>query len=89
MDIDGPLPPPALLHNDKGKVANTKLAPWAEKYCPRSLADIAAHCDIVDTIDWLMKENRLPLLLYGPPGTGKTSMIEGLMPYVSSRRRIV
>ncbi|XVE60298.1 hypothetical protein DITRI_Ditri05aG0117600 [Diplodiscus trichospermus] len=54
----------------------TKATPWVEKYRPQSLADVAAHRDIVDTIDRLTSENRLPhLLLYGPPGTGKTSTI--------------
>ncbi|KAK2389922.1 Subunit of heteropentameric Replication factor C (RF-C) [Trifolium repens] len=49
---------------------------WVEKYRPQSLDDVAAHRDIVDTIDRLTTENRLPhLLLYGPPGTGKTSTI--------------
>ncbi|XVE95516.1 hypothetical protein REPUB_Repub02eG0104200 [Reevesia pubescens] len=65
---------------NKGKsvvtVTDTKATPWVEKYRPQSLADVAAHRDIVDTIDRLTSENRLPhLLLYGPPGTGKTSTI--------------
>lgn len=69
---------------DKGKsvivAGNTpavsKAIPWVEKYRPQSLDDVAAHRDIVDTIDRLTTENRLPhLLLYGPPGTGKTSTI--------------
>lgn len=69
---------------DKGKsvivagntAAVAKAIPWVEKYRPQSLDDVAAHRDIVDTIDRLTTENRLPhLLLYGPPGTGKTSTI--------------
>ncbi|KAL5704435.1 Subunit of heteropentameric Replication factor C (RF-C) [Ranunculus cassubicifolius] len=53
-----------------------KATPWVEKFRPQSLADVAAHRDIVDTIDRLTSENKLPhLLLYGPPGTGKTSTI--------------
>ncbi|KAE8796809.1 Replication factor C subunit 5 [Hordeum vulgare] len=77
MDIDGAAAPPAF----KGKAplsaaAAVKSSPWVEKYRPQSLADVAAHRDIVDTIDRLTDENRLPhLLLYGPPGTGKTSTI--------------
>lgn len=71
------------LNSSKGKsiVAgglspDTKATPWVEKYRPQSLADVAAHRDIVDTIDRLTSENKLPhLLLYGPPGTGKTSTI--------------
>ncbi|KAH9691264.1 retrovirus-related pol polyprotein from transposon RE1 [Citrus sinensis] len=59
-----------------GTPPDIKASPWVEKYRPQSLADVAAHRDIVDTIDRLTSENRLPhLLLYGPPGTGKTSTI--------------
>ncbi|WOH13241.1 hypothetical protein DCAR_0832750 [Daucus carota subsp. sativus] len=55
---------------------HVRSTPWVEKYRPQSLADVAAHRDIVDTIDRLTSENKLPhLLLYGPPGTGKTSTI--------------
>jgi len=51
-------------------------SPWVEKYRPKTLADVAAHKDIIDTISRLTNENRLPhLLLYGPPGTGKTSTV--------------
>jgi len=51
-------------------------APWVEKYRPKTLDDVAAHKEIIDTIKRLTHENRLPhLLLYGPPGTGKTSTI--------------
>ncbi|KAL4444574.1 hypothetical protein ABPG77_002391 [Micractinium sp. CCAP 211/92] len=50
--------------------------PWSEKYRPRSLDEVAAHGDIIDTIKKLLHENQLPhLLFYGPPGTGKTSTI--------------
>ncbi|PIA47475.1 hypothetical protein AQUCO_01400252v1 [Aquilegia coerulea] len=55
---------------------NDKATPWVEKFRPQSLADVAAHRDIIDTIDRLTSENKLPhLLLYGPPGTGKTSTV--------------
>ncbi|KAJ4909161.1 Replication factor C subunit 5 [Raphanus sativus] len=87
MDIDvdenHPRKPPSN-NNNKGKdVAGgfgappqSKATPWVEKYRPQSLDDVAAHRDIVDTIDRLTSENKLPhLLLYGPPGTGKTSTI--------------
>nr|CAD1827217.1 unnamed protein product [Ananas comosus var. bracteatus] len=79
-DDDAPAPAPPQPKLDKGKspLAHdvAKSAPWVEKYRPKSLADVAAHRDIVDTIDRLTNENRLPhLLLYGPPGTGKTSTI--------------
>ncbi|PSC68038.1 Replication factor C subunit 5 [Micractinium conductrix] len=50
--------------------------PWSEKYRPRTLDEVAAHGDIIDTIKRLLAENQLPhLLFYGPPGTGKTSTI--------------
>jgi len=80
MDIDAAaLPPPPAGAAAKGKAplsAPGRAAPWVEKYRPQSLTDVAAHRDIVDTIDRLTNENRLPhLLLYGPPGTGKTSTI--------------
>ncbi|CAA0809961.1 Replication factor C subunit 5 [Striga hermonthica] len=87
MDIDGEnddsrFPKP----NTKGKnvvvsagPADTKATPWVEKYRPQSLEDVAAHRDIVETIDRLANGNRLPhLLLYGPPGTGKTSTVLAL-----------
>ncbi|KAI3984005.1 hypothetical protein MKX01_035132 [Papaver californicum] len=81
MEIDGGASDD-VMKASKGKnvvvMAPTfvKSTPWVEKYRPRSLADVAAHRDIVDTIDRLTSENKLPhLLLYGPPGTGKTSTI--------------
>ncbi|KAH6759205.1 replication factor C subunit 3 [Perilla frutescens var. frutescens] len=69
--------------NNKGKNVvvsaappDSRATPWVEKYRPQSLDDVAAHRDIVETIDRLASGNRLPhLLLYGPPGTGKTSTV--------------
>ncbi|KAI5405941.1 Subunit of heteropentameric Replication factor C (RF-C) [Lathyrus oleraceus] len=85
MDIDGADLTNSFSANlDKGKTVilagnpshGGKASLWVEKYRPQSLDDVAAHRDIVDTIDKLTTENRLPhLLLYGPPGTGKTSTI--------------
>ncbi|XP_010243510.1 PREDICTED: replication factor C subunit 3 [Nelumbo nucifera] len=78
MEIDGA---DNRAKSNKGKnviavPTDGKATPWVEKYRPQSLADVAAHRDIVDTIDRLTNENKLPhLLLYGPPGTGKTSTI--------------
>lgn len=68
-------------NNGKNIVSNTepRSVPWVEKFRPQSLSDVAAHRDIVETIDRLASSNRLPhLLLYGPPGTGKTSTILAL-----------
>ncbi|GMH00711.1 hypothetical protein Nepgr_002550 [Nepenthes gracilis] len=83
MDVDECDDDDPSLRSNKGKgvVAggvppDNRDTPWVEKYRPQSLDDVAAHRDIVDTIDRLTSENRLPhLLLYGPPGTGKTSTI--------------
>uniref|UniRef100_A0A2P2KJR1 Replication factor C / DNA polymerase III gamma-tau subunit n=3 Tax=Magnoliopsida TaxID=3398 RepID=A0A2P2KJR1_RHIMU len=83
MDIDGEgnQNKNHLSNASKGKNKNvvavdSRATPWVEKYRPQSLSDVAAHRDIVDTIDRLTSKNRLPhLLLYGPPGTGKTSTI--------------
>lgn len=87
MDVDTPIAPPAkkppLSREDKGKgkaieegVRGGGYGVWVERYRPKTLADVAAHKDIVETIDRFTTENRLPhLLLYGPPGTGKTSTI--------------
>eukprot|EP00877_Chromochloris_zofingiensis_P001247 jgi/Chrzof1/11122/Cz05g24170.t1 len=67
------------LSKPKAKLDRTidgKDAPWVEKYRPKTLDDVAAHKEIIDTIKRLTSENKLPhLLLYGPPGTGKTSTI--------------
>ncbi|CAM6100388.1 unnamed protein product [Calypogeia fissa] len=81
MDTDAPEFGSKLTAAQKGKgkavpTALKKVGPWVEKYRPANLSDVAAHKDIIDTIDRLTGENRLPhLLLYGPPGTGKTSTI--------------
>eukprot|EP00252_Welwitschia_mirabilis_P002092 TRINITY_DN12013_c0_g1_i2.p1 TRINITY_DN12013_c0_g1~~TRINITY_DN12013_c0_g1_i2.p1 ORF type:complete len:181 (-),score=21.40 TRINITY_DN12013_c0_g1_i2:4-546(-) len=81
MDIDEePLQKSAQIDKGKAKLvaeeSSMKLGPWVEKYRPQSLSDVAAHKDIIDTIDRLTSENKLPhLLLYGPPGTGKTSTV--------------
>lgn len=84
MDIDDEGDNNHALKTSKGKNVvvsppESKATPWVEKYRPQSLDDVAAHRDIVETIDRLASGNRLPhLLLYGPPGTGKTSTILAL-----------
>ncbi|KAL8482205.1 hypothetical protein ACS0TY_027803 [Phlomoides rotata] len=84
MDIDDENDNSGSMKSDnKGKSVvfsaappDSRATPWVEKYRPQSLDDVAAHRDIVETIDKLASGNRLPhLLLYGPPGTGKTSTI--------------
>ena len=56
MDVDDDNP----SQHDKGKAVmasggvppppnHTKATPWVEKFRPQSLADVAAHRDIIDT----------------------------------------
>ena len=56
MDIDAaapPPPPPGAAAKGKAPLsAGGRAAPWVEKYRPQSLADVAAHRDIVDTSKW-------------------------------------
>lgn len=50
--------------------------PWVEKYRPTRLDELVSQVDIVQTLQKLANERRLPhLLFYGPPGTGKTTTI--------------
>ncbi|GBG66433.1 hypothetical protein CBR_g61476 [Chara braunii] len=75
-DDEGKPPKVKLVDKGKAPIGETRGTPWVEKYRPKTLDDVAAHRDIIDTIGRLTSENRLPhLLLYGPPGTGKTSTI--------------
>jgi len=47
---------------------------WVEKYRPESTKEIMGHAAIIQTIERLIENDRLPhLLFYGPPGTGKTT----------------
>lgn len=62
MDIDGeednnghPLKPEkGKAVSGAGAPADSKAMPWVEKYRPQSLADVAAHRDIVDTSNLLL-----------------------------------
>jgi replication factor C subunit 3/5 len=50
MDIDAAAPPAGAAAKSKAPLSATgRAAPWVEKYRPQSLADVAAHRDIVDT----------------------------------------
>lgn len=63
---NGPLPGnsdkgkgPALTDKGKGPALpeaavqdHLLTAPWVEKYRPKTLADVAAHKDIVNTSEW-------------------------------------
>lgn len=68
MDIDDNEDNHSLKPNNKGKnVAvsgsnppDTKATPWVEKYRPQSLADVAAHRDIVDTSNFTNSSSTIP-----------------------------
>ena len=48
--------------------------PWVEKYRTDDLSNIISHVDILNTLNNLINNNKLPhLIFYGPPGTGKTT----------------
>lgn len=51
MEIDDKDSRPLKLHKGKtvADAAVGKATPWVEKYRPQSLADVAAHRDIVET----------------------------------------
>jgi replication factor C subunit 3/5 len=50
--------------------------PWVEKYRPKDLNGIISHTNILNTLQNLINNNKLPhLIFYGPPGTGKTTTI--------------
>jgi Rad17 P-loop domain len=53
-----------------------KNQPWIEKYRPKTLDEVAANKEIIETIKRLTDENRLPhLLLYGPPGVAPSAHV--------------
>ena len=65
MDIDGPGPSvvrlgalAAATGGPTGPRLRTdpsvdgRSAPWVEKYRPKSLDDVAAHTEIIDTSEW-------------------------------------
>lgn len=65
--------------NDGSAAAAPRMAPWVEKYRPKSLEDVRSQDHVVQTLNRMVHASNLPhLLLYGPPGTGKTSTILAL-----------
>ncbi|KAG5552868.1 hypothetical protein RHGRI_010842 [Rhododendron griersonianum] len=83
MDIDDDNPgdnnSPKPSYN-KGKHVVTFRHPWVEKYRPQSLADVAAHRDIVDTSNHLFPQFPRAYIIAAfvtvrAPRTGKTSTI--------------
>lgn len=75
MDIDDDNDGNTNTHStkltDKGKnlvvSSDGKATPWVEKYRPQSLADVAAHRDIVDTSEYIL------FLLHPPLHLGSCS----------------
>lgn len=50
--------------------------PWVEKYRPNNFEDIISHVDVLNTLNNLIKNNKMQhMIFYGPPGTGKTTTI--------------
>ncbi|KAJ6157713.1 Replication factor C subunit 2 [Penicillium chermesinum] len=73
----------AASSNSKPKVTDNKeqnrLAPWVEKYRPKTLDDVAAQDHTTKVLQRTLQASNLPhMLFYGPPGTGKTSTILAL-----------
>lgn len=63
----------------KAEALVPRKAPWAEKYRPKSLGDVASQDNVVETLKKTLQSANLPhMLFYGPPGTGKTSTILAL-----------
>jgi replication factor C subunit 3/5 len=71
MDVDqGP------AASSSSSVAAADNLPWVEKYRPNSLNEMVSHEEIIQVLNKLIDNSKLPhLLFYGPPGTGKTSAI--------------
>eukprot|EP01038_Epipyxis_sp_PR26KG_P009764 gene9764-13135_t len=65
--------------NEENNLFEANIAsnlPWVEKYRPKSLDELIAHEEIIQILNKLIDNNKLPhLLFHGPPGTGKTSTI--------------
>lgn len=68
MEIDDNSLPSSRTNKGKSLLASDpKSAPWVEKYRPQSLADVAAHRDIIDTsIFFSVSLSLFPILFSSP-----------------------
>lgn len=56
------------MATDTGAVALVSSQPWSEKYRPKSLEEVAAHKDIIDTSKWAHRARRArPRAAQRPP----------------------
>ncbi|VVB69887.1 Replication factor C small subunit [uncultured archaeon] len=59
---------------------NEEFEPWIEKYRPKKLKEVIGHKNIVEKLEYYVKERNLPHLLFvGPPGVGKTTCVLALV----------
>jgi len=58
---------------------SNKFNSWVEKYRPKTLEEITAQKDVIDSLKKTLITKNLPhLIFFGPSGCGKTSTILAL-----------
>lgn len=56
-----------MVTEEKGKLQLKAEVPWSEKYRPKTLDEVAAHTDIIETSEW--SAQRAPCPRSGNPIT--------------------